>query len=263
MGGNSTIPTSSSGANVMRMLSFGKSACLISAVVLFVGCFEQVASAEEQVKKPVVRIAANKMAVLNKSKDTSSDKEWVWRDKRLSASEEGIEGIIAWVKPFDENIAELKIWIYQLDQTSSPAKLKLSEVYGSLYLTENEEVNSNRGKRKTFHYKVSANINRADGMPTTGTRTFLITATRERGNNIDRTLRITTFTQTSSPAPLPTQGPKPTPAFFLTLNPANLDSRSFDCSDYPDDAVLEEDEHALTVTSGVLQPETNDWMSWP
>lgn len=253
----------------MRIFSFGKSACLISAVVLLVGCFEQVASAQVQEKLPVVRTAANKMAVLNKSRDTSSDKEWVWRDKRPSASGEGIEGIIAWVKPIDEDIAELKIWIYQLDQDSSPAKLKLSEFYGSLYLTENEEVNSKKAKKKTFHYKVSANINRVDGTSAVGTRTFLITATRERGNNIDRTLRITTFTQTSAPAPAPVPEPEPGPDYkktsfaFRTVIQVDPNSIRFDCADYPDDAVLDEDEHALTVTSGVLQPETNDWMNWP
>lgn len=247
----------------MSMVSCGKSTCVITAVVLLVGCFEKVASAQE--KGLVNKVAANKMAVLNKNKESGSDKEWVWRDKRQSASGEGIEGIVAWVKPFDEDVAEVKIWIYQLDQASSPARLKLSEFYGSLYLTENDEVNSKKAKKRTFHYKLSASINRVDGTSAVGTRTFLITATRERGNNSDRTLRITTFTQTSAPAPErePVPDVQKTSFSFRTVTQVDPNNIRFDCADYPDDAVLDEDEHSLTVTSGILQPETNDWMNWP
>jgi len=188
----------------------------------------------------------------------------VWRDKRHAASTNNMQGIIAQVRSRATNPKDAVMWIWIYggvpNQTNpNEGKLELAEKY-KVFLTEDTEVNSNRGVNKTFHFAVTKKITDAEGeenLVQPGTRTFLITGTRERGN-AERTLRITTYTTTS----------KSTDASELGTETAekSLKATSVGCTDYPDDAVLDEDEHPLTPspTSPELEPDPDDpWMDYP
>lgn len=241
----------------MRIDAFGKAACWGVIAVLMNCSFTQLAAAAPP--KP-------NDAVLNREKATGKPKHWMWRDKRQSPSADGIEGIIALATSLGNgpNDAEMKIWIYNDEPGTKSGKLRLSEAY-TVYLTENQQVNSANKRNKSFHYMVTTTIRRPDGQLEEGTRTFLITGTREKGNgNNPRSLRITTFTT------------MPTVVSVTVPDDANAENtpreayrtRSINCSDYPDDAVLEEDEHELQVISGIAIPvpdPEDPWMSysWP
>jgi len=243
----------------MRLGTVKKSPWLLTSAVLICGMFANVVAAQ-----PGGAAGPRNLAVLNKVKGGPTDKDWVWRDKRHAASTNNMQGIIAQVRSRATNPKDAVMWIWIYNgvpnqKDPNKGKLELAEKY-KVFLTEDTEVNSNRGANKTFHFMVTKNITDAEGeenIDRPGTRTFLITGTRERGNT-ERTLRITTFTTTPQP---PTGG---TPA---TLLPEGSVRTSFTpCTDYPDDAVLDEDEHPLTPspTSPELEPDPDDpWMDYP
>jgi len=248
----------------MRLSTVKKSPWLLTSAVLICGMFANVVASP-----PGGATGSRNLAVLNKVKGSPTDKDWVWRDKRQAASTNNMQGIIAQVRsrgPGNPKDAVMWIWIYEgVPNQKKPkeGKLELTEKY-KVFLTEDTEVNSKRGANKTFHFAVTKKITDAEGeveknLERQGTRTFLITGTRVRGN-AERTLRITTFTTTSTPTDTPELGTK--------TGEKSLKATSVGCIDYPDDAVLDEDEHLFTQipNSPELEPDPDDdWMnySWP
>ncbi len=223
------------------------------------------------------------LSVLNKPfKPMGTDRgSWVWRDRKIQPPGDGFEGIVAHVTErkvqgggSNPDQATLRVWLYDAvdhPTAANTAKLQLSEKY-IVHLTELNETNSASKGNRSFHFMVSTSIKDADGADNQerpGTRTFLITGTRERGQNGSRTLRITTFTSTPVPAVLPAPAPDaestPPPGVELMF-----DSRSVfyavGCSDYPDDAVLEEEQYSTSEPVPTEEPNPDDtWMtySWP
>lgn len=206
-------------------------------------------------------------AVVNKErKNTGPDqRSWIWRSRKLQPPGDGFEGIAAHISKrklpggaTNPDHATLRIWLYDAiadETTENTAKLQLSEKY-AVHLTELNETNSENSGNRSFHFAVTLPINGADGLPDperAGTRTFLITGTRELGQNGDRTLRVTTFTS------LPPTKVAPVPVALSGTRPV----ASPPCSDYPDDAVLEEEQYSLSEPVPTEEPNPDDaWMSY-
>jgi hypothetical protein len=231
----------------MNMVSLGNAARVIAAVVLM-GCWFA----------PAAYAQGRNEAVLNKEKKPIDPKHWVWRAKEEAASRNDIKAMIALVTPVGNQAkdAELRIWLYVAPDPGD-TKLKLSESY-DVFLDQSKQVNSKKGNNNSFHYKLETPITQADGSlhPSGATRTFIITATRERGNR-PRTMRVTTFRTTNGETDEGSgeDGVKPKTVKTKASGP---------CTDYPDDAVLDEDEHSMVVIDDTLQPYPDEpWMTYP
>lgn len=232
----------------MNMVSLGNAARVIAAVVLM-GCWFA----------PAAYAQGRNEAVLNKEKKPNDPKHWVWRAKEEAASSNDIKGMIAWVTPVGNQAkdAELRVWLYVAPDPGG-TKLKLSESY-DLFLDQSKQVNSKKGNNNSFHYKLETPITQADGSPhpSGAKRTFIITATRERGNK-PRTMRITTFRKTNGEPEEDSGGGDGIKTKTVTTKAAGP------CTDYPDDAVLDEEEHSMVVIDDTLQPYPDeDWMNYP
>lgn len=215
-------------------------------------------------------------AVLNKPfKQMGSDQgSWVWRDRKIQPPGDGFEGIVAYVTErkkkgggTNPDHATLRIWLYDAvpdEVIENTFNLQLSEKY-AVHLTEMNEANSEGKANRSFHFIVTMPINGADGLADpdrVGTRTFLLTGTRERGRGNSRTLRITTFTTSSAPEVEPT--PAPVLDSTSPLRSVARTVASAPCSDYPDDAVLEEMQYSATSEfPAESNPDSgSDWMTY-
>ena len=247
----------------MRTASLGKAACWAFVAVLIGCCFEKVAVAQ-----------GRNESVLNRAFTSSGPAEgkghWVWRDKKQQAPGKGIEAFEAYVRP-DANDptqkVELTIRLYDApSEASGPianiVQMELRETYKFILQSSNEANGRGRPdpKNRTFHFILKSAVRNAEGGPAgNGTeRLFFITGTglRERPGqprNQDRTFRLTTLVVRDSSDPESQDGP------VLAMQTSSLTG----CSDYPDDAVLEEEVYSqLESADPTTPPSQPDEVSW-
>jgi len=189
----------------------------------------------------------------------------VWRDKKTGEPGEGFGGFVAYVRQTSGGELLMTIRLYDAPKEKGE-KLKLAETYNFNVAVSNQ-VNNRSGKaedvkkNKSFHYILKSKPRGPDGELTDPNskdeRTFIITGTglREKpgvgnGNptrNPDRTLRLTTYA---------------TKYETLTNDSGNYSSP---CTDYPDDAVLEEEQYSPTAPYPSTPDPDHSWLDydWP
>lgn len=203
--------------------------------------------------------------------------------------EPGMKGFVAYVRQNEgEDHFVATIRLYQAEATdlaNKKGKLVLTETY-HFNVTKNDQVNSKSGKKdedkknKSFHFKLESKLRDRDGeiVPMSNERrTFLITGTglREKpkkkpsdkpARNLERTLRLTTFKTEyvdNESADGSTKILMTPDVTFVTKQNGN-DSARVDtgCSDYPDDAVLEEEVYSTEDPYPAVPDENDPWLSY-
>lgn len=233
------------------MISLRKSVTVTAIVILTVCCFEQDVSAQPRNE-----------AVLNWPFTTTGPManrgSWVWRDKKNQAPGLGIEGFVAYVEPIGTTgNANIKIRLYEGPSTSG-GQLVLSETYGFVLQPSNEanSRSSSSKKNRTFSFVLRSPVNNAGGNPVNNgkDRLFFLTGTGLKDNsgnrNPNRTFRMTTIVIDSRSG---IKGDKEDQDY---VEP---------CSDYPDDAVLEEELYSQSVPYPPSPDPTDPWLTytWP
>lgn len=285
----------------MRFDGLSKSFRLVISTVLLSSMLTNVATAQRN--SPVLNKPFKSSSGPEKPDPDAGSWVWRARRLQKPVPGPGFEGIVAFIEakdPSDKKNEQSKarIWLYKADPSPGDDpkkyKLKLSEKY-TFYLTESEEVNTNKADpnkkpERAYSFKVSFPLRDSEGIDVPGnpgTRTFLITGTPARGNNSPRSLRITTFTtkpeDTVDAATLRSKGIRSSDDFAIKTNllsgsemalatdvDLSLRFATFccalvaPCSDYPDDAVLEEEQYSATSQFPAdANPDPNHpWMTY-
>lgn len=238
----------------MRIDAFGKTACWIVVTVLIASSFAPVTLAQ----------GPRNEAVLNQPFKTTGPMpdrgSWVWREKKTGqAPGAGFEGFVAHVRPNADSMkADITIRLYE-GPAASGGNLTLAETYNFVLDTSNQvdSRSSSNKKNQTFQFLLKSPLNNAAGTPTSNCkdRIFFITGTGLRtkgtGRNQDRTFRLTTLVINNCTAvENADEGKKP------VITP---------CSDYPDDAVLEEEVYSQSVPYPPTPDPSDAWLTytWP
>jgi len=234
----------------MRLGSFGKTACCVIVTVLMGSSFAPVAVAQ----------SPRNEAVLNQPFKTTgpmADRgSWVWREKKLGqAPGPGFEGFVAHVRPnADPMKADITIRLYEGPAVSGN-KMTLAETY-NFVLDISNQVDSRSSlnkKNQTFQFLLKSPLNDAAGAPASDCkdRIFFITGTGFRikggGRNLDRTFRLTTL------------------VIDNCRRGEGKETLITPCSDYPDDAVLEEEVYSQSVPYPTTPDPSDQWLNytWP
>ncbi len=194
-------------------------------------------------------------AVLNQPR-LMGGKPWLWRGQKNQPPGNGSEAFVAYVRQASlTSTPEMVIRLYEAPSVSG-GKLILTETY-NLVLNANNEANSKNKKRRTFHYILRSEVTNPAGesLQNGKTRLFFITGTGLKSRpvnpnmpegpqtqNSDRTLRITTL--------------------VINGSASSGGDQEIDCSDYPDDAVLEEEEYYQSTEYPATHDENDTWLTY-